>query len=408
LRLLALSFVAAACGGCPQFPHISGGGTGGDDSADETGGDPGETTGQEACPRIPEVVEEDLTVGPGCVSLDRTQIRNGATLTIEPDTIVEVEAAGYLDVAPYDDNAALVALGTAEAPIVFTSAADAPAPGDWQCIFVWESSASTQLEHVLLEYGGQACQASGNDYESMLVVQSSARSISDNRFEASSGHGAMLLGDVRSFADNSFGDNGAPSLHVSSEFMTNVGSGNAFDDPNDFIEVDTTFAYGSTGTLQNLGVPWRITGMLKVGQGSDLTIAPGTVMEMGGSSIEVFRGTMSAVGEPGNEVVFTSGHPDPAPGDWGCIYYEHLEGNAPRLEHVVIEYAGNGQGCTGADYKTAIFGPASLSLSNVLFREIDGIAVRSSDDCLPEWCDNAFEGVDSPEVTCTGDAVDCQ
>lgn len=47
-----------------------------------------------------------------------------------------------------------------------------------------------------------------------------------------------------------------------------------------------------------------------------------------------------------------------------------------------------------------------MTLGNVLFREIDGIAVRS-DDCVATWCDNAFESVDSPELACVSDALDC-
>ncbi len=403
-RLLVLSLVLPGC--LPFMGYVPEDSETDTETGADTELDPATGTGEGDCPAIPDIIDADLAVGPGCVTLDRTQIRNGATLTIAPGTTVQVEPAGWLDVAPDGGNAALVAEGTAEAPIVLTSAADEPAPGDWQCVLVRESSAATSLEHVTFEYGGQACEASGHDYESMLVVRSSARSISANRFQESSGHGVMLLGDARGFADNSFGDNAAASLHVSAEFMTNVESGNAFDDPADFIEVDTTFPYASKGTLQDLGVPWRIAGTLDVRGGGDLTIAPGTVIEMGGSSISVFRATMSAVGEPGNEVVFTSAQSEPAAGDWGCILYDGVEGNAPRLEHVVIEYAGNGEGCTGANHKTAIFGPPSMTLGNVLFREIDGIAVRS-DDCVATWCDNAFESVDSPELACVSDALDC-
>jgi hypothetical protein len=52
-----------------------------------------------------------------------------------------------------DENAALVANGTAEQPVIFTSAAATPAPGDWAGIWLLTSNGS-QLNHVIIEYAG--------------------------------------------------------------------------------------------------------------------------------------------------------------------------------------------------------------------------------------------------------------
>lgn len=57
------------------------------------------------------------------------------------------------------DPAGLVAQGTAERPVVFTSGADEPQAGDWQGILFNHSDAATDnlLEHVVVAYAGGEC-----------------------------------------------------------------------------------------------------------------------------------------------------------------------------------------------------------------------------------------------------------
>ncbi len=93
----------------------------------------------------------DLRVGDGT---------NGvATLTIEPGVTLRFAPRGILEVEHYATDApatgALVALGTAAAPIVFTSAAPAPAAGDWIGVsFASHLDARDALDHVRIEYAG--------------------------------------------------------------------------------------------------------------------------------------------------------------------------------------------------------------------------------------------------------------
>ncbi|RMG89943.1 MAG: right-handed parallel beta-helix repeat-containing protein, partial [Chloroflexi bacterium] len=84
-----------------------------------------------------------------------------AILTIEPGVEVRFAAGKALQV-----NGGLVARGTSAAPIVFTSAAANPAPGDWVYIFFSDSSvdavldptdnyvSGSILEHCEVRYGG--------------------------------------------------------------------------------------------------------------------------------------------------------------------------------------------------------------------------------------------------------------
>jgi hypothetical protein len=85
-----------------------------------------------------------------------------ATMTIEPGVTIKVPEGKSFQIEHWTGDApatgALKALGTAEKPIVFTSAADAPAPGDWQGLwFGGVPSADNQLDHVIIEYAGADC-----------------------------------------------------------------------------------------------------------------------------------------------------------------------------------------------------------------------------------------------------------
>ena len=88
-------------------------------------------------------------------------INSGATLTIEPGTIVKFEPSGYISLS----GGNLIASGTPEEPIVFTSIHDdgfggdndgvvvAPQAGDWSSIFV-NPSAKAVLKNAKIMYGG--------------------------------------------------------------------------------------------------------------------------------------------------------------------------------------------------------------------------------------------------------------
>jgi hypothetical protein len=99
--------------------------------------------------RVDTNVRVDVTGGTGPL----------ATLTIEPGVVLRFGAGASLRVETFvSENparGALVAVGTAAKPIVFTSAAAAPAPGDWLGIsFGGRADARNRIEHARIEYAG--------------------------------------------------------------------------------------------------------------------------------------------------------------------------------------------------------------------------------------------------------------
>lgn len=85
-----------------------------------------------------------------------------STLTIEPGVTVKVPKGKAFKIETWTGDTpasgALRALGTSERPIVFTSAEDSPAPGDWMGLWFGNiPSAANKLDHVIIEYAGADC-----------------------------------------------------------------------------------------------------------------------------------------------------------------------------------------------------------------------------------------------------------
>lgn len=103
----------------------------------------------------------------GRSSLDNLLIGGGgagtlATLTFEPGVVMKFEPGAALHVQRFSDlqpsTAAIRALGTAEKPVVFTSAATTPRSGDWRGLwFGGVPRANNVLDHVRIEYAGAWC-----------------------------------------------------------------------------------------------------------------------------------------------------------------------------------------------------------------------------------------------------------
>jgi hypothetical protein len=117
-----------------------------------------------------ESIQEDLTLRDrgvpyrvGMGDNARVDVSGGtgplATLTIEPGVVLRFGPGASLRVETFQGDSpakgALVAVGTAARPIVFTSSAAAPAAGDWLGIwFGGRADARNRIEHARIEYAG--------------------------------------------------------------------------------------------------------------------------------------------------------------------------------------------------------------------------------------------------------------
>lgn len=109
-------------------------------------------------------VPYQIGTSPGLDHLRITGQKNEkpVTLTIEPGVTVKFLKGSALKVehftGEFDSPAVLVAVGTKEKPITFTSAEAVPKPGDWQGLwFGGKPRAENHIENVRIEYTGADC-----------------------------------------------------------------------------------------------------------------------------------------------------------------------------------------------------------------------------------------------------------
>ncbi len=161
-------------------------------------------------------------------------VESGNTLRMQPGTVVKL-SAGHSFVV----RGALVASGTLDKTIVFTSLADdrfgndiqqdgaatKPNPGDWGALYFADTSsdANSLLDHVVLRYGGAGYSYGAGTAHAELVLDSAAPSIQNSLVERSAADGVELLNvSSPSFHANTVADNLGHGLWISPSFRPQV------------------------------------------------------------------------------------------------------------------------------------------------------------------------------------------
>jgi hypothetical protein len=154
-------------------------------------------------PGVPYVIGNPGTFGTMCVSAVAGV--GMAKLTIEPGVTLKFKKGGVLKIEQFQGtmpaSGALVAVGTVQKPIVFTSAEAVPAPGDWLGIWFGEvPDASDKIDFATVEYAGgvstsgsDSCSytpTSGpNDAAIRVFGPPSSELVTNSTILASAGHG---------------------------------------------------------------------------------------------------------------------------------------------------------------------------------------------------------------------------
>lgn len=345
---------------------------------------------------LPQTITDTVSFGPGCVRIERTEVDGAGKLTFAPGTRVEFAPGGFLSVARNGGTSTLAAVGTADEPITFTSSNPNPRAGDWQCIYL--DGDGSELDHVVVEYGGAACNATGSGSEGMVQIYGSPRGITNSTLTDSSTVGVEYFGTATLFENNTFARNTLAPIRASADSLTTIGTPNTFD-ADDVIIVEPALVERS-GTWANHGVPYRFSAGF--GAQGEITVAAGVTIQMTDGSLDV--ASFDVLGTEAAPVRFTSAAADPRAGDWGCI----LARAAVRIEHAIIEYGGSGQGCTGASTRTALEVDGGSTITDTVFRNIAGAALQTDcDDGIEGFCANTFEGVEEGPLLCGSELTAC-
>jgi len=280
-------------------------------------------------------VKTDVTWKKDSVYYIKSDIRIYAVLTIEAGTIIKFKEGTYM----VCDDGKIVAKGTEDLPIIFTSIRDdsyggdtnsdkdgtSPAKGDWDFISIGGTNNASEFNYCKFFYGGGYTEYM--DYT--LNLESSTTSVTNCTFAHNTGlsEGALSAKDAENvtISGNIFYKNEIP-LGINGQF--DLDNSNMFHNPEDASETNTHNGVFVVGTYEGIqgSRTWEETKVpmiikdgssdLRIESGNSLTIAAGVTVKMGeGFSIYVDEGVLIAEGTESDPIVFTSIHDDSKGGD---------------------------------------------------------------------------------------------
>jgi subtilisin family serine protease len=251
----------------------------------------------------------------------------GHTLTIEPGTVVRFDGNYSLSVA-----GTLIADGTEEQPIRFTSSQANPAAGDWMVIEFLDSSVDATFDGNGNYIGGSILRYAIIEYGQGINLQNAAPFISHNTFQNLSGSG--------------INGNGSPGLVIADNTLTgsgiNLPVGGAFTVMRNTVSDAGIVAYGPGVIAENdvtnapsLGIearnPLTVTANRVVDCGEGLLVRTGYVSgnllannTSNGLSLSAM-GTVMAATIVSNTIVFN--------GDAGVYARTHVSDSIQSLHH---------------------------------------------------------------------------
>jgi len=277
---------------------------------------------------------------------------SGVTVTIEPGTEIRFEAESSLHFGYHSGTrGVLIAKGTEEAPIRFTSASSSPQKGDWGTLYLGNGASSSILERCEILYGG----GGGSDTAALTVYgENNKPTVEHCMIEGSAAYGISLDGEAsfKVFENNTIkGAVGYP-LRGGINELGSLGVGNTFVDNAKAAIYVNSGTVSASATWRNFGIPYRLFNQNYV-ESSDstpvLTIEPGCTLEFGqdaGLNVGYHSGTQGALYAVGTEqkpITFTG--VAKSAGSWEGLYVSEgatpgVEGNTSTtvIQHAVIEY----------------------------------------------------------------------
>lgn len=343
--------------------------------------------------RFPARLDRDVTIARGCVADVRESVvvEAGRALVLEPGVTLRFARGTFLEFGHRGSR--LVARGTAEAKVTFTSDAASPRAGDWVGLVIGDAidAEGASLEHAVIEYAGSPAHDGRGSITAYAPFPAGRVSLRSVTVRSGAQHAIWAP-----FAGASFGAfervalvDHEHGLRIGAQAFASLGEGNQ-------LEADVELVGGvvsRSGRFRATRRPVVVQGPIAIEAGANeaaavLEIEPGTTLRFA-------PGAWLSVGERGpgallaEQVVLTSAAARPAPGDWvGVVIGEHVR--RTRLASSTIEYAGGD--AHGGDGAITFVGARSwlgldVSLFSLTFRRIRNAHVSSNG----EGCDRALD-----------------
>ena len=315
-------------------------------------------------------------------------VSGGATLTISPGATVSFADGAGLFVGDGATTGTLDAQGTLAQPILFTSADANPTPAAWNGIEL-DGGTGHVMKYCQVEWG--------NDTVAGVRLVGASLALTDSQISHSGASGLSVDkgSNLTGFAGNTFADNGNFAIRFDdAEKVADLGS-------------DTTSTYSgnkynaiqigggavtTSGTWNNLGVPYVVSGSVDVNSGATLAISPGETVSFdqgvgmyigdGGTNS---AGTLVADGTAAEPITFDADAPNPTRGYWSGLEFDSGAGH--QLEHCNVEWGGTGS--TMAAVRVEYGSELTLTNSTIASSSAQGLSVDSQSS-LTSYQDNTF------------------
>ncbi len=284
---------------------------------------------------VPYYLNNELSIGSA----------SGTTLTLSPGVTFKADG-GSIAVGPYAAKGKLVAEGTAQAPILFTSANANPMAEDWGGIyFMSGNDPASSLKYCQLEYGGENF---GNRL-ALIRVEWTSVNINHCSFKSSSPYAVWLNeeGYFNSFENNTINNPNANGIYIYSNNASTIGTTNTV---TAIKELTVVGRITKNVTWPKQSFPYYVIDWIGVGstEGNILTIAAGVKVKFKHAySFSLGRydkGGLVANGTVGDPIVFSSDAATQAPKSWEGFYFGPNTMAGTVLNNCIIEYAGSNTG----------------------------------------------------------------
>ncbi|MBF0227163.1 MAG: right-handed parallel beta-helix repeat-containing protein, partial [Desulfobacterales bacterium] len=159
----------------------------------------------------------------GSVTIQHNEIGQIATLTIEPGVEVRFNQVARLNIGGNSGGSgALIAQGTQENPIIFTSNKPTPSKGDWEGITFYNTSddSSSIIEHCIIEY----CRSYG------IYINNASPTIRDSIIKNISNYGININAGSPIISGNEITNCTSYGIYVSNSSAPQSISSNVFNE----------------------------------------------------------------------------------------------------------------------------------------------------------------------------------
>ena len=305
------------------------------------------------CTEIAEDITVDTTFPRGCYHVT-DNITVTATVTAEAGaTFVFDQDVGFY----FDTPGVLRALGTAEAPVLFTGVE--PIRGYWESLEFYNCARSQSvLDHVIIEYAGGDGACGG-----LMLDNGTRAAVRDSVLRHSAAYGACLGRDVQlEWARNTLTGNASGAADVSPNAAGQLDAASTYHgNDHDWVRLDADRGSPTVDqTWPAIDVEYRVAGRLW--PTAHLTIAAGAelVFEQDAEIYLQSGAALTAVGTAASPIVFRG--LEPTAGYWDGVELHGSNSVDNRFEYVTI--SGGGAEGTAWDANLRLGSTTRISVTN--------------------------------------------